>query len=71
MCEREHLYTVVILGQPARNTRGDSRAARDLLLSIDTDNGEEGYVIANHDDDTYCPAESNRIENEAIRYAMI
>lgn len=71
-CTSAHRYTVEVVGRPARYIGTDEDEAVSALLTVDEDRGEEGYVVAEHDSGNatvYCPAESNRIENEAIKAA--
>ena len=75
MCDLSHNYTVEVVGQSVRYTGTEEDDAISALLSISDD--EEGYVVAEHEVDgpvrsngpgvAYCPAESIRIENEAIK----
>ena len=74
MCDKPHNYTVEVVGQPVRYIGTEEDDAISALLSISDD--EEGYVVAEHETDvvasngpgtSYCLAESNRIENEAIK----
>ena len=72
MCNMSHTYTVEVIGQKARYVGNDEDEAISALLGINPDYDEEGYVVAEHGDGiagttVYCPAESNRIENEAIK----
>ena|ERR1035441_1121087 len=75
MCDRSHTYTVEVIGQPARYVGDSDQEAVSSLLGIDIDASEEGYVVAEHFADdigagvrtAYCPAESGRLEGEAIR----
>lgn len=80
MCDRSHTYTVEVIGATPRYSGTSEDEAVSALLTIDPDYDEEGYVVAEHrnPDDigygpstTYCPAESNRIENEAITAAAV
>lgn len=75
MCDREHNYTVEVVGQPVRYIGTESEEAVSALCGIDIDGGEEGYAVAEHETETidsngpgtsYCRAESERIESEAI-----
>ena len=69
MCDKPHTYTVEVIGQPVRYVGTDEDEAVSALLGIDEDRDEEGYVVAEHIVDlgtSYCSAESNHIENEAI-----
>lgn len=64
-----HHYTVEVTGKPIRYAGTDVDEAVSALLTINPGYGEEGYVVAEHisgDVTTYCPPESNRLENEAI-----
>ena len=79
MCDKAHNYTVEIIGGHALYSDTDAHGAIAALLSIDQDAGEEGYVVAEHETGIvdsngpgsgYCPAESDRIETEAIRIAV-
>lgn len=75
MCDKSHNYTVEVVGRPVRYIGTEEDDAISALLSISED--EEGFVVAEHEVDGpvtsngpgvgYCPAESNRIENEAIK----
>ena len=69
MCDKSHNYTVEVIGKPVRYVGTDEDEAVSALLSINPDYDEEGYVVAEHEDNgtVYCPAESSRIENEAIK----
>jgi hypothetical protein len=60
---------VEVVGQRIRYAGSDDEAALSALLTIDIDRGEEGYVVAEHPTApiSYCRAESERIENEAIK----
>jgi hypothetical protein len=65
MCEREHHYTVEVLGQPIRYAGTSADEAVSALLTISED--DEGYVVAEHTEPvSYCHAESNRLEIEAM-----
>jgi hypothetical protein len=67
MCNLTHTYTVEVIGSPVRYAGTDEDEAVSALVSINYD--EEGYVVAEHEDNgtAYCPAESGRIESEAIK----
>ena len=67
MCDRNHYYIVEVVGQPIRYAGSDAAEAVNALLTIDSDGGEEGYVVAERiADHTYCPGESSRVEATAI-----
>jgi hypothetical protein len=69
MCDKNHRYTIEIIGQAIRYSGTDEDAALSALLTINPDY-EEGYVVAEHADGetvTYCRTESNRLENEAVK----
>jgi len=65
MCTRTHRYTAAIPGQLSRYSGPDEAPAIEALLSTGTDGGEEGYVTAEHEDGTTCPAEGDRIADAA------
>ena len=70
MCDQSHRYTVEVIGKPVRYVGTDEDEAVSALLTINPDYDEEGHVVAEHvdgDATVYCPAESNRLENEAIK----
>ena len=80
MCAKSHNYIVEVIGAPVRYIGTDEDDAISALLTISPDEGEEGYVVAEHESDetgvmsltgnpSYCPEESNRIESEAIKAA--
>ena len=74
MCDKTHRYTIEVIGQPARYAGTDADEAVSALLSVDTDNGEEGYAVAEHDEGdrtSYCRAESAVIECAALRAEML
>lgn len=71
-CTSTHRYTVEVVGRPTRYIGPDEDDAISALLTINPDYDEEGYIVAEHDSGgaaVYCPAESGRIENEAIKAA--
>ena len=68
-CSRTHRYTVGIPGQISRYTGPDEAPAIEALLSTGTGTGsgtgEEGYVTAEHEDGSTCPAEADCIADAA------
>jgi hypothetical protein len=68
MCDKAHHYTVEVAGQAIRYAGTSAGDALDALCGISED--EEGYVVAEHAEPvSYCPAESNRLENAAMKAA--
>lgn len=70
MCDKPHRYTVEVIGQKVRYAGTDQDEAISALLTVNPDCGEEGQIIAEHDLGTstsYCHAESDRLESEAIK----
>jgi hypothetical protein len=70
MCGKNHRYTIEVIGQAIRYSGTDEGEALSALLTINPDYDEEGYVVAEHADGetvTYCRAESNRMEGEAVK----
>jgi hypothetical protein len=69
MCDRGHRYTIEVIGQVPRYIGTDTGEAVSALLGIDIDNGEEGYVVAEHDEGdrtSYCRPGSQLVEGEAL-----
>lgn len=68
-CERgNHHYTVEVIGQVIRYAGTSADDAVSALLTVDTDDDEEGYVVAEHATApiSYCRRESDRLECAAI-----
>jgi hypothetical protein len=65
-CTQNHTYMVEIINSPVRYVGSNADDAVNVLVTVDVDAGEEGYVVAVHPDSVYCPAESGRLENLAM-----